>query len=175
MTTKLERLELNFAPARRNVPLGWVLLALGVIVLAVAGTAFRTAHFERSEQQDALSAAMGRLPGAHADNGARPADARATKAATLVAHELQVPWARMLDALEGVKATDVALLSVEPSATRHQIRITAEAKGEDAMLNYVDALRGDSFDEASLSSHQLENQVPGKPIRFVVQARWRAQ
>jgi Tfp pilus assembly protein PilN len=102
-------------------------------------------------------------------------DPRATKAAAGVARDLQVPWAEMLTALENVQAKDVALLGVEPSATRHNIRITAETKSLDAMLNYVDALRSDSFPEVSLASHQVEPQTPGNPVRFVVQARWRSQ
>jgi len=41
------------------------------------------------------------------------------------------------------------------------------------MLDYVEALRGNAFPEAELSSHQIESQTPGTPVRFVVQARWR--
>ena len=173
MTTRLARLELDFSPARRNAPMGWLLLGIGLIAASVAGVQFRSAHAERLTQASGLNAISGpRLP-AGAGTGAA-ADPRATKAAAVVARDLQMPWAEMLAALEAVQAHDVALLGVEPSASRHNIRITAEAKTPEAMLNYVDALRGDSFPEVTLSSHQVEAQTPGNPVRFVVQARWRS-
>ena len=173
MATKLARLELDFSPARRNAPMGWLLLGAGLVFATVAGVQFRSAHAERLEYATSLSAITGKPAGSR-DSGAAP-DPRATKAAAGVARDLQVPWSEMLAALENVQAKDVALLGVEPSATRHNIRITAETKSLDAMLNYVDALRSDSFPEVSLASHQVEPQTPGNPVRFVVQARWRSQ
>ncbi len=173
MAAKLARLELDFSTARRNAPMGWLLLGAGLIAAAIAGVQFRSAHAERLAHASDLEAVSGRR--VVLDAAAGPAaDPRATKAAAGVARDLQVPWAEMLAALEAVQARDVALLGVEPSPMRHNIRITAEAKSPEAMLNYVDALRSDSFPEVSLSSHQFEAQVPGNPVRFVVQARWRA-
>ena len=174
MASKFARLELNFAPTRRNVPIGWVLLGIGVLAATLAGAQFRSAHAERLEQETALSVISGRSQASPQASG--PAvDPRAAKAAAGVARDLQVPWSEMLAALEGVRTREVALLAVEPSATHHNIRITAEAKNTDAMLDYVDALRGQSFPDVSLSSHQGQAQTPGNPVRFVMQARWRAQ
>jgi hypothetical protein len=135
---------------------------------------FRSAHAERLESATSLTAISGK-PAASRDSAGAAPDPRATKAAAGVARDLQVPWAEMLAALETVQAHDVALLGVEPSATRHNIRITAEGKSLDAMLNYIDALHSDSFPEVSLASHQVQEQTPGNPVRFVVQARWRSQ
>jgi hypothetical protein len=173
MAAKLARLELDFAPARRNAPMGWLLLGAGLLAATVAGVQFRSAHAERLEYASNLTAITGK-PASARDAGPAP-DPRATKAAAGVARDLQVPWAEMLAALETIQARDVALLGVEPSATRHIIRITAEGKSLDAMLNYVDALHGESFPEVSLASHQVQDQTPGQPVRFVVQARWRSQ
>lgn len=173
MASKLARLELDFSPARRNAPMGWLLLAVGLIAASLAGVQFRSAHAERLTQANDLYAVSGHH--AAVDSNAPAPDPRATKAAAGVARDLQVPWAEMLGALEAVQARDVALLGVEPSAMRHNIRITAEAKSLDAMLNYVDALRSDAFPEVTLASHQIEVQTPGTPVRFIVQARWRSQ
>jgi hypothetical protein len=174
MASKLARLELDFSPTRRNAPMGWLLLGIGLIAASVAGVQFRSAHAERLESANSLTAITGKPAGAREGAGPAP-DPRATKAAAGVARDLQVPWAEMLAALESVQAKDVALLGVEPSASRHNIRITAETKTLDDMLNYVDALRSDSFPDVSLASHQVEPQTPGNPVRFVVQARWRSQ
>jgi len=174
MARKLARLELDFAPAQRNAPIGWLLLAAGLVVAAIAGVQFRSAHAERMMHVSDLSVISQKLLPYVSEGGNTAADPRAAKAAAAVARDLRVPWAEMLAALEGVQARDVALLGVEPSPTRHNIRITAEAKSLDAMLNYVDALRSDAFPEVSLASHQVETQTPGNPVRFMVQARWKS-
>lgn len=176
MAERLARLELDFAPGRRNAPIGWLLLGAGLIAATIAGAQFRSAHAERLARAGDLSTLTGGPVARALEIAAQqPVDARAAKAAATVARDLRVPWAEMLAALETVESKEVALLSVEPSASRHTIRITAEAKGPDAMLSYLEALRGPSFSEINLSSHQMENKVPGNPIRFVVQARWRSQ
>jgi len=175
MAGKLARLELDFAPPRRNAPVGWMLLAAGVVIATIAGVQFRSAHAERLASAGALSAASGRFMPLAADASGAGADPRATKAAAIVARDLRVPWAELLSALEAVQAREVALLGVEPSATRHNVRITAEAKNLDAMVGYLEHLRGPAFPEVSLMSHQDEPQTPGDPVRFVVQARWSTQ
>jgi len=172
-TARLDRIELGFVPPRRNVPMGWPLLALGLAATMSAGVLLRSAQAERATYASALAASGGAGSPSLA-GGASPMDARAARAAAGVARDLQVPWAQMLAVLESVQSRDVTLLAVEPSAVLHNVRITAEAKSADAMLNFVDALRGQSFPEATLASHQLEAQVPGKPVRFTIQARWSA-
>jgi hypothetical protein len=174
MSSKIARLDLNFAPPRRNAPMGWLLLGAGLIAATVAGVQFRNAHAERLVQANDLSAITGRANPLAATDEAAALDPRATKAAAAVARDLQIPWAEMLSALEAVPARDVALLGVEPSPLRHTIRVTAEAKTAESMLNYVDAMRGNSFPEVNLMSHQTQVQTPGTPVRFIVQARWRA-
>jgi hypothetical protein len=171
MARKLARLELDFSPTRRNAPLGWLLLAAGLGAATLAGVQFQSAHAQRLAHAGDLSLVSGRL--ADADSAGGPAlDARAAKAAAVVARELQTPWADLLAALESVPARDVALLGVEPSPVRHVVRITAEAKTTDAMLDYVDALRGKQFTDIWLMSHTIEAQTPGAPTRFIVQLKW---
>lgn len=174
MASKLARLELNFAPVRRNAPLGWLLLATGLVVATIAGVQFRFAHAERLMHAGAASAIGANRLALSSDASAAPADPRAARAATVVARDLRVPWSEMLTALEAVQARDVALLGVEPSPARHDIRITAEAKTPEAMLNYVEALRSETFPQVNLASHQVQTQTPGSPVRFVVQARWKS-
>jgi hypothetical protein len=171
--TKLLALELDFAPVRRNAPAGWVWLGIGLVAATLAGAQFRAAHAERLAHADDLSSLTDRINGRHHSHAGETIDARAAKAASKVARDLEVPWADMLGALEAIQVKDVALLGVEPSSTRHTIRITAEAKSLPPMLDYLEALRGDTFSQVVLTSHQDEPQTPGNPIRFVVQAQWR--
>jgi hypothetical protein len=175
-TRRVARLDLDFSPARHNRPAGWLLLAVGVVAALVAGVQFQSAQAARMAVASELSATSERLPGAKKKEPARagpPVDPRVSKAANQIARELQMPWAEMLAALEAVPTPDVALLGVEPSALRHVVRITAEAKNSAAMLDYLQALQaGPQFADVWLSSHLVQAQTPGAPVRFIVQLKW---
>jgi Tfp pilus assembly protein PilN len=55
------------------------------------------------------------------------------------------------------------------------VRITAEAKNSDDMFAYVGQLqRIDWFDSVLLARHEINEQDPNRPIRFQIDARWRA-
>ena len=174
---RVPRLELDFSPARRNQPIGWVLLIIGVAAALLAGVQFQSAQAARLAMASELNATADRLPGAKKKEPARvgpPVDPRVSKAANQIARELQMPWAEMLAALESVPTSEVAVLGVEPSALRHQVRITAEAKNSTAMLDYLQALQaGPEFSDVWLSSHLVQAQTPGTPLRFIVQLKWR--
>jgi hypothetical protein len=174
-TRKVARLDLDFSPARRNRPAGWVLLAAGLSAALLAAVQFQSAQAARMAVASELNAAAGRLPGAKTEpaRSGPPLDPRVSKAANQIARELQMPWAEMLAALEAIPTPDVALLGVEPSALRHVVRITAEAKNSAAMLDYLQALQGGrQFQDVWLTSHLVQAQTPGTPVRFIVQLKW---
>jgi hypothetical protein len=173
MKTKAARLDLDFSPARRTGPMGWAVLAVGAAAAVMAAVQFQSAQASLKALNGELNSATGRI--ASAEGGSRagpPLDPRVSKAANQIARELQVPWAELLAALESVPTPDVAMLGVEPSATRRVVRITAEAKNPAAMLDYLEALHGHQFSDVWLLSHQLQVQTPGTPTRFVVQLKW---
>jgi hypothetical protein len=174
VTHRIHRLELQFSTARRTqwAPL---VLAAGVLATALVGWIVVTARLEHDRQAQVISQSEDRMGMTEEAAPPSAADPRATKAAAGVARELQVPWAQMLASLEAVPSRDVALLGVEPSTARHNMRITAEARTVDAMLDFLEAMRSDSFPEVLLTSHQVQAQTPGTPIRFVLQARWSAR
>jgi len=175
MSKKAPRLDLDFSPARHNRPAGWLLLAVGVAAALLAAVQFQSAQAARMALASELNAANGRLAGPRTDStrAGPPVDPRVSKAANQIARELQMPWAEMLAALEAVPTPEVALLGVEPSALRHVVRITAEAKNSGAMLDYLQALQGGrQFSDVWLTSHQVQALTPGTPVRFVVQLKW---
>ncbi len=172
---KAVRLDLDFSPARRNRPAGWVLLVAGLASALLAAFQFQSAQAARMAIASELNAANSRLtnPRGEPSRAGPPVDPRVSKAANQIARELQMPWAEMLAALEAVPTPEVALLGVEPSALRHVVRITAEAKNSAAMLDYLQALQGGrQFSDVWLSSHQVQTMTPGTPVRFVVQLKW---
>jgi hypothetical protein len=173
MPRKAARLDLDFSPARRTRPVGWLLLAGGLAAATLAAVQFQSAEAARMALASELNSANERLAGPRESSRAGPPlDPRVSKAANQVARELQVPWAELLAALEAVPTPEVALLGVEPSAQRHVVRITAEAKNSSAMLDYLRDLQARHFSDVWLTSHQVQVTTPGTPVRFVVQLKW---
>jgi Tfp pilus assembly protein PilN len=170
------RLQLEFAPeARHTSKLGVAMLVGCAILLGATVLQFGQVLAGNARQQDTLAALQ-----AHRDAGSKnrtaPADPGAiARARTVrrVTQNLTTPWADMLESLESAPNQSVALLSVEPSAAKRSIRITAEARGTQDMLDYVGALQRDShLSRAILVSHQLQEKAPGTPVRFQIQADW---
>jgi len=68
----------------------------------------------------------------------------------------------------------VALLSIEPDATKGHVVLVAEARSLDAMLHFVaDMQKSPDFSEVVLQSHTVNRNVPEKPVRFRLSATWR--
>lgn len=171
MPRLLPPIDLNFGPGRAPHPLAWLLLVLGVITAAGAGLALRSAIAERDANSEIPN------PGGSPDLASHPPPAPglprgARKAVAAVRSELQIPWAQFLASLEATPSRDVTLIGIAPATTQHWVRITAEARNADAMLDYLAALRSKTFPRILLTSHQVESHDPGTPIRFVVRAQW---
>jgi hypothetical protein len=153
---------------------GWLLLLVGVLAVLTSAYELRTAYAEQAASAAELAAAS---PAAEASTtaAADQLDPRAQKAAAGILQDLEVPWARLFAALEAARQRDIALLGLEPSPARQEIRITAEAGSAQTMFDYIEGLRRDQFPQASLSSHEVQTQVPGSPIRFVLVAPWKSR
>lgn len=145
-------------------------LALGLLALAAAAAHALPAWQRWQHERQALAA----LPAAPVPRAAPPSrsEAAALRAAVQVQRELIAPWADLLRALESSASKDVALVAVEPAAERQTVKITAEARQLDAMLDFLVTLGSRGLADVHLQSHQTQQQQPGAPIRFVVQARW---
>jgi hypothetical protein len=152
----------------------WLLLVRGALGVTLAGFQFQSASGQHLRETRALRALEVSLNEVRAGGPVRalPQDAHSARATAAVVRELQVPWAPLFAALESVTDHNVALLSVEPSALRKEVRIVAEAKTSGAMLDFLEALRAQSLHEVVLVSHQVQAQTPGTPIRFQARALW---
>ena len=98
------------------------------------------------------------------------AQAAAVNAAVL---QLNLPCRALHDAIGAATPPNVALLALEPDARKHMVRITAEARGSDEMIAYVEKLQAqDWFTTVALTHHETNDVDPNKPIRFQVEAQW---
>jgi hypothetical protein len=176
--SRLRRMDLDFAAAR-DAPSwsGIVALAGGAAVCALV-VLFHQQVLERVARLEAeLGAAASARPAATgaAARGLRERGA-AVAHANAVAHELSRRWDRVFVALESANAPDVAVLAIEPDTRKELVRVTAEAKGKNEMLDYVARLQSvEPLQRVLLESHEVLVQVPERPVRFTVSAAWEAR
>jgi hypothetical protein len=170
---RLAPMRLDFAATESGASWSGLL----VLVLGLAAAGLVVGDYQRLlASAERIEAELGRLSAPR--RGGEPArDARKQGEAVVrsneVAHELSRRWDRVFLALESAKAPDVALLAIEPDPRKGVLRVTAEAKGKSAMLDYVDRLQAaQSLQRVMLESHEVLSQVPEKPVRFVVTASW---
>ena len=101
-----------------------------------------------------------------------PAQAGAVNASV---QQLNLPWRGLHDAVQAATPATIALLALEPDARKSSVRITAEAKNSDDMIAYVEALqRVEWFTTVLLARHEINEQDANRPIRFQIDAQWRA-
>jgi hypothetical protein len=98
------------------------------------------------------------------------------KRASEVLMQLNQPWDELFQLLESSDRKLVALLSIDPDPQNRQVKVTAEAKDLASMLGYVRYVQEQGgFSNVFLQSHQVQQQDPEKPVRFVVTAAWMAK
>jgi Tfp pilus assembly protein PilN len=74
--------------------------------------------------------------------------------------------------VEGATTTDVAILQLQPDAPQRQLRLGAEARTQQAMLDYLRRLgASESLADVHVVSHQVQMEDPNRPIQFTVQAQ----
>ncbi|HEU4353795.1 MAG TPA: hypothetical protein VFR66_18155 [Burkholderiales bacterium] len=167
-------LQLDFVVPRRH---GRV---VGYIVLAVALMLGATLVFKYSETRQRLyelEAAEALL------GGTRPGRAiprerleAEMKSAQATVRQLALPWAQLIDSLERAATQEVAVLNIQPDAQNRVLRVSAEARREGTMLEYLRRLEATgSFAEVHLVSHQVREDAPGRPILFSVQASFKGK
>jgi Tfp pilus assembly protein PilN len=172
-----QQLTLDFAAQRPGATSSarWV-LALGA--MAVAGVVLLWA--DAMHQRRALASQLAQVEQSQA--AASPAPRTAPAESKDLARErmirdttrgLHTPWSDLLSALEAAPTDAVALLSIEPSAAKRSVRLSAEGRDAKAMLAYLAALQRDArLTQVFLVSHQVQLQSPGAPVRFQIQALW---
>jgi len=91
-----------------------------------------------------------------------------------VLRQLALPWGAIIESVEAATTADVALLQLQPDAQQRQLRLGAEARSQQAMLEYLQRLAAArALSEVHVVNHQLQVEDPNRPVRFTVQASLR--
>lgn len=171
-------LMLDFQPRRRSSPLGWSLLVGGVVLALTCIVIQQQVSGEAEQQQGHLQTTQRVLTG---DTGSKvsltPAETReqAQNLAEMrkVSQQLRRPWERLFATLEAMPRDNIALLTLTPDARKGQVRISAEARDLDAMLDFHRRLEAcDELSDVSLLSHEIVANVSEHPVQFNLSATW---
>ncbi|BBR54260.1 MULTISPECIES: pilus assembly protein [Pseudomonas] len=173
----MRRLDLEFQPAPGS-PIAWSLLTLGCAVLAAMLLIEQHLQDEQADLQarvHLLEQQLGRRPVSAAPLSSAASREQAEQLAQMrsVSQQLQRPWQQLFAMLEGMPQEDVALLSLTPDARKGQVRIAAEARNLEAMLQYHQRLeRSEELRDVSLLNHEVVTGQPEHPVRFNLTATW---
>lgn len=144
----------------------------GALALAAALSCWQLGETNRESQAELAQQAARLLP--PAPRKLSEADRVRLAHAARVAGELRAPWADLLAAFEEHGRADIGLLKLEPDARAGTVRITGHARNAKALFAYLKELEADPrLERVALTTHQLERDTPGRPLRFAIQAGWR--
>jgi hypothetical protein len=161
------RIELDYVAAPRR-PV-WLGIAVLVVSLAAAGD---LALRQQSVQRDlaAVAAVQGARDTSPARGAAKGVEEE-LKQAEAVVRQLTLPWSDIVRAVEGASMREVGVLNMQPDAQQRLLKLTAEAKSREAMLEYVRRIaQTKGLSNVYIVSHQVQTEDPSRPIQFSVQA-----
>ena len=172
----MEALKLDFLSDGRNIWVGSIALIAGL-----CGTVFVLWNYhegsQKIAQQETQIASIRGERASHLEP--QPVETNSeeialeTTQAKAIIFELNLPWKELFGAVESYSKDDVAVLSIEPDSQKGLVRINAEAKSLDSMLAYLVYLQKTPlFRQVELVNHQVQEQDPQHPIRFMLHASW---
>lgn len=173
----LSALDLDFRPS----PARWPLLGVLLLLIGVAGALY--AYSETRALNGQISLAQARVESM--TQGVKPKAAPTldsetlqteVRAANVILQQLALPWNDLFVALETTSDKQIALLSIQPDASKQIVRIAGEAKSFEALLSYMRRIeQSKTLRQVYLNSHEVRLQDAEKPIRFALTASWAVQ
>jgi hypothetical protein len=173
----MRALHLDYASKTERHRLGILVLAAGITVAAIATLDYSNARDALTSQEiktaEIRKAGKRNMLPTRGNSRESEATTQEYKAAQLALQRLSLRWTDLFTALESTRPNGVALIAIEPDPAKRVVKLTAEAKTSDDMLDYVEKLQSASgLADVVLASHQIRPSDPMRPMRFVVLASW---
>ena len=172
-------MELDYIKGRpRTNLLGVLLLVLGLATAGISVFGYMNLH-KQIAASEGDSDKLRRLAVRNSERSRQTPEMtlqrqKDIQQARLISRQLTLPWDQLFAALETTKGKHIALLSLQPDPGKQILRITGEAKNFNELLAFVARLEHSPvFADTVLSSHEIREQDPDKPIRFGLAATWK--
>ena len=164
------RLELDYIalPPEPRLP-GIIVLAIALAVAGLLVERYHEVRLELERIEGPPGVPVERRPTRVMTRERLDEEAKGVEA---VLRQLALPWGAIIETVEDAATPDVAVLQMQPDAQQRQLRLGAEARTQEAMLEYLRRLAAArSLAEVHVASHQVQLEDPQRPIQFTVQAR----
>lgn len=176
----LRRVSLNHAPAPASARSGQGWLIAGLIAAALttysASQAQSQLHALQDEKQQLQHPAQPQPRSLSTAEQARHQDEIKLVYAAMA--ELNQPWQALFQALEASRTPQVRIMTLDPNARQHKLRMTVQASDYKHMLDYVRVLnRQPMLRDAFLMAHEQGGggqSADGQalPYSFAIEAVW---
>lgn len=162
------------SPGRPASVLGWIILLAGALTAAVAVDRWLDERDQLAASETRLENRMALMP---PERAVKPKieitpemEARTAEQRT-IEETLKRDWSTLFVSLESTLGPDVALLSVQPDVRRGTVIVTGEARNVPALIAYEQRL-DKQFHDVVLSTHEVQELHPHKPVKFSMTAKW---
>lgn len=163
----MARLDFDFhnRPARPG-KLGIVLALVGMAALVWAWSNLQAARATEAGVSMRIAALEQARPRATAKPVA-PADSPARVQQARIAAQLTYSWQPAFDAMATAQSSKIALLSLDATQAKSQLKLTAEARTLADAIAYIDALQQQpGVKRATLVQHEIQADADQQPVRF---------
>ncbi len=163
------RLELDYiAPSRPSRAAGLAVLAVALVMAGALIDRYHEVRLELERVEAGQRLGVERSP---LRTVSRERVEEEAKSAEAVLRQLALPWSVILSTVEDSATPDVAILQMQPDAQQRQLRLGAEARNSQAMLEYLRQLAAaKALGDVHVVNHQVQMEDPQRPIQFTVQA-----
>lgn len=161
----MQKLDIDFQSAAGKSPsAGMAVLVLTVLV----GLALLLMQRDLSDRLAAMDAAQGRIAASEKSGAGNKQRSEGDQALQTAFNQLTLPWGEVFASVEEAADDQVLLLALEGDGRNRVIRIAAQAPHAEAMLAYLERLKGSGkLGGCRLLSHREDDDGA---LHFVIQA-----
>jgi Tfp pilus assembly protein PilN len=153
----------------------WLIFALGLVAAGWVLLAWQEAAAARSKAETHLASLQDK-PAAQKVVKPKSADVAALnrqRGDAAARSQLNLPWTRLLAALQDSRPPEIAFLNLEADGRRGDFTLAALAKNQVAMLDYFHALQASpGFAQVGLSRHELREVEGAQVVYFSLGGGW---